>query len=323
MSQLRARSLAMREWADVAAIAVGVFIAGTLFASLMRPEFGHYATQGIALICALGAAGMSAYAAISPTDLDVTRLIRRPITILVLTAFAAALIKLPFAVMEISGDGLRGLGDELARSAALRSGEYETVVARAVGFVLIIGGLRVHRPARSRLLLLSGAAVVAGSFLLTGHVRTHGPAVAVVPNAFAHVAAAAFWFGGLLSLGWTLRHTRGDALASGRLLALFARCMTAVLALIVAAGVGFAILYLDSPAALVHSAYGQVLLVKLALTGIVLVLSSANHSRLVPAARTGNAAAVRVLRANIAAEQVLLFAVLAVTELLMRQNPAG
>jgi len=54
-----------------------------------------------------------------------------------------------------------------------------------------------------------------------------------------------------------------------------------------------------------------------------LVLSAANHRRLVPAAEMGNMTAVRVLRVNIAAEQALLVTVLVITEILMRQNPGG
>jgi len=323
MSELRALPPALRLAPNTVAVAVGVLVAGTLLASMLWPEFGHYITQGIAMILALGAAGMGAYAAISPTDLGVTRMIRRPMTTLALIAFGAALIKLPFAVMAVSGDGLRGLGNTLARSVALRGGEYETVLARAVGFVLLVGALHLRRVGWSRLLLLAGAALVTGSFLLTGHARTHAPVIAVTLDAFAHLAAAAFWFGGLLALSWTLRRRRGDTVASGRLLAIFAHSMTVALTVLAAAGAGLAVLYLDSPSALLHTVYGQVLMVKLALVAIVLVLSSANHARLVPSARMGNTAAVRVLRTNIAAEQVLLVAVLAVTEVLMRQNPGG
>jgi copper transport protein len=97
--------------------------------------------------------------------------------------------------------------------------------------------------------------------------------------------------------------------------------MEGVLALVLAAGVGLAILYLPNIGAFVHTAYGQVLLVKLAVLSAVLLVSAANHLRLVSMARCGNAAALRVLRTNIAVEQIGLLAIFAITAVLMRQDP--
>jgi putative copper export protein len=312
---------ATRDRTTLPAVASGVLVAGAILTCLLRPEVGKYATEAVAMVCALGTAGIAFFVAIAPADLDVARLLRGPTTRLAVVAFAAALVTLPFAVMVVSGDGLRGLGDGLARAVALRSGDYESVVTRGVGLVLVVGALRAR--VIPRVPLVAGALLVSGSYMLTGHVRTHGPVVAVVVTALAHVVAASAWFGGLLALGLALYRTRDDTMASGRLLAGFARTMTVVLSLLLAAGVGLAVLYLPSPAALVRTAYGDVLLVKLAVVASVLVLSTANHLRLVPAAERGSASAVRVLRANIAAEQLLLMTVLVITAVLMRQNPGG
>jgi putative copper export protein len=321
VSELRTHPSALRDVPTIAGAATGVAVAGLLMACLLRPELGRYLTEAVALVAALSVAGVAWFATVVPARLTAAPSLRRPTVLLAVVAFAAVLVTLPFAVMAVSGDGLRGLGDGLARAAALRSGDYETVVARGMGLVLVVGGMRVQRG--SRALLITGAALITGSFLLMGHVRTHHPEIAVFATTFAHVSAAAAWFGGLLALGLTLRRNTHDSLTSGQLLATFARLMTFVLALLLAAGVGLAILYLPSPGALVHTAYGVVLLVKLAVVASILILSSANHMRLVPAARTGNERAVRVLRANVAAEQVLLLAVLVITEVLMRQNPGG
>jgi copper transport protein len=304
-----------------AGVATGLTVAGTLMVCLLRPEVGRYLTEAIALVCALGAAGIALYLARLGEGAPPAATLRTWTVRLAVTAFAAGLLTLPFAVMDVSGDGLRGLGDGLARAAALRGGDYESVVARAGGLILLVVALRVRRA--SRLTLVTSAALIVGSFLLMGHVRTHGPKAAVLAAMFAHVGAASAWFGGLLGLGFGLRQTRTDSRASGWLLATFARTMSVVLVLLLAAGAGLAVLYLPSPGALVHTAYGQVLLLKLAVVASTLVLSAANHHRLVPEAEAGNATAVRVLRVNIAAEQVLLVTVLVITEILMRQNPGG
>jgi putative copper resistance protein D len=303
------------------AILSGVLAAGAILASLLRPEIGRYVTEAVSMVCALGAGGVALFVAIAPADLDVPRLVRVPTTWLAIVAFAAALLTLPFAVMVVSGDGLRGLGDGLARAVALRSDDYESVVARGFGLVLVVGALRAR--VSSRPALVAGAVLISGSYLLTGHARSHHPAAAVVVTDLVHVLAASAWFGGLLALGLALHRSRGDDVVSGRLLAGFARTMTVVLSLLLAAGVGLTVLYLPSPAALVRTVYGDVLLVKLAVIATILVLSTANHLRLVPAAARGSASAVRVLRANIAAEQILLVSVLIITAVLMRQNPGG
>ena len=321
MVEMRATDFGARDPANIAGVATGLAVAGALMTCLLRPEIGRYVTEAVALVCALGAAGIALYLALLLNETGPNVSLRRWAVHLSVAAFAAALLTLPFAVMDVSGDGLRGLGDSLARKVVLDGGDYQSVVARAAGLILLVVALRLRRT--SRLMLVVSAVLIIGSFLLMGHVRTHGPRAAVLAATFAHVGAAAAWFGGLLGLAAGLRRARADMAASGRLLATFARMMSVVLAVLLAAGVGLAVLYLPSPRALVETAYGEVLLLKLAVLAAALVLSTANHRRLVPAAKTGNAAAVRVLRVNIAAEQVLLVTVLVITEILMRQNPGG
>jgi putative copper export protein len=321
VSELPVRSASWPDAPTTAGVATGIAVAATLMTCLLRPEIGRYLFEAIALVCALGAAGIAWYLARLSGQSPPAAALRTMTVRLAVVAFAAALLTLPFAVMDVSGDGLRGLGDGLARSVALRGGDYQSIVARSAGLVLLVGALRLRRSSPAALVV--SAALIVGSFLLMGHVRTHDPRAAVLATTLAHVGAAAAWFGGLLGLGFGLRTARGDPRASGQLLAAFARMMSVVLLLLVAAGIGLSVLYLPSPGALVHTAYGEVLLVKLAVVATTLVLSAANHNRLVPAAETGNMTAVRVLRVNIAAEQALLITVLGITEILMRQNPGG
>lgn len=321
MAETRATTFVGRDPANVVGVATGAAVAGALMTCLLRPEIGRYLTEAIALVCAMGAAGIALYLALLLKETSPNVPLRRWTARLAVVAFAAALLTMPFAVMDVSGDGLRGLGDGLAREVVLDGGDYQSVVARAAGLILLVVALRLRRLSRAALVV--SAVLIVGSFLLMGHVRTHGPRAAVLAATFVHVGAAAAWFGGLLGLGAGLRRARADMAATGRLLAAFARTMSVVLMLLVAAGVGLAVLYLPSPRALVETAYGEVLLLKLAVIAATLVLSTANHRRLVPDAKSGNAAAVRVLRVNIVAEQVLLITVLVITEILMRQNPGG
>jgi len=301
---------------------VAVAVAGGVLAMLLHPTLGLYASDGVAMVCALPVAGMAVFATIAPREMPVRRWLRRFVVVLAVTGSVATLLTVPFDIMSIADNGIRGLGNGLARSAAWHSGQYATALTRVAGLVVVAWGFRASGK-RAEWLAVFGALVIFASFAMTGHARTHTPTVAVVATLVAHVAAAATWFGGLIGLALSLRRVRADDLAAGRVLAAFARSMTFVLALLLAAGVGLTILYLPSPRALVATTYGQVLLVKLAALLGVLVLSAANHVRLVPAAVRGNATAVRVLRANVAAEQFGLLAIVVITEVLMRQNPGG
>lgn len=283
------------------------------------PAAGLYVTQAVALVSAMLVAGLAMYA-VHP-GAGAAPVFARTTVVLAVVAFAAALVTLPFAIMTVAGDGVHGLADGLARADVLRSGDYESVLARATGLVAVVAALRAGTD-RGRALLVGGGLLVAGSFALTGHLRSHGPAWAMLPAALAHVIAAAAWIGGLTGLAITLPRFRHDALATGRLLLAFARMMTVVLALLVAAGIGLAVVCLPTPGALVHTAYGQVLLLKVGLVAALLIVSSANHLRLVPLSARGDGSALRALRTNIAVEQLALVAVLVITAILGRQNPA-
>lgn len=300
----------------------GIAVAGLVLAMLLRPTFGLYVIEGVALITALGAAGLATYSMTTPQDIDVRHWVRRSVLALAATGYTAVLLTLPFDVMVIDDNGIRGLSDTLSRSVVFHSGEFETAVVRSVGLALVMASFRRNSKKTARL-GLAGALLVISSFALVGHARTGTPQAAVTATVLAHAGAASMWFGGLLGLGIALHHVRGDVTASGRLLARFARMMEVVLAVVLAAGVGLAILYLPNPDALVHTAYGQVVLVKLGVLTAVLIVSAANHLRLVDMARRGNERAVRVLRTNIAVEQVGLLAILAITAVLMRQDPRG
>lgn len=322
MADVRTPTVGVRIPPPVVAWAAGAAVAGCVLAMLLHATLGLYVAEAVALITALATAGLATFAVTAPSDIDVRRWVRRPAIALAVTARAAALLAVPFDIMVVAGNGLRGLGNGLARSAVLHKGETETAVMRGVGLVLVITGFRWSSNG-GRWLALAGALVVIGSFALIGHARTESPQVAVTVTDLAHVGAASTWFGGLLGLGVALHRARDDVIASSRLLTRFARMMDGVLSLVLAAGVGLTILYLPNIGALVHTVYGQVLLIKLALLTAVLAVSAANHVRLVDMAKRGNATAVRVIRMNVAVEQIGLFAILAITAVLMRQDPRG
>jgi len=302
----------------VAVVAAGI----GLVASLLAPGFGLYAAESVALVCSLVAAGMALFTAVLGDPAPATGSWSRLATWLAVAGFAASLLSVLFDVVAVAGTGLGGLGDATARADVLRGGDYQSALARCAGLCIVAFGLVTRLSTqRRRGVLIGGGVLVCASFLLMGHVRTHHPAGVVAVLALTHVVAVAAWTGGLLGLSGLLRRRRADLLQQARLLTTFAGLMTGVIVMLLAGGLGLAVVYLQSWHALLWTSYGQVLLVKLALVAGVLVVSASNHRRVVPAAAGGDAAALAVLRTNIAVEQVVLFAVLIITEVLMRQSP--
>ena len=301
-----------------------VSLAAAVFAvALALPSFGLYAVHGAALVCSVVAAGLAFFTAVlgDPTDGQVWwgTAVRR----LTILGFATTLLTVAFTVMVVAGDGVRGLGDGLSRGAVLRGPTYEAALARCVGLCLVAAAFTVPRLATSsrRAVMIAGGLLVSGSFLLAGHARSHGPAILVLSCLLAHVVGASGWAGGLVGLGVTLHRRSIDEQRRARILVTFAGLMTGVIVMLLAGGIGLGVLYLSSWHALVSTAYGQVLIVKVGLVMAMLVISSSNHYRLVRPAAAGDVSALAALRMNVALEQIGLVTVLLVTEVLLRQNP--
>lgn len=303
---------------------VALFLAVALLAvSVASPSFGLYAVDGVALVSAVAAAGLAFFTALLGDPTDGQAWWGATVRQLTIVGFAATLLTVAFTVMVVAGDGARGLGNGLARDAVLRGSTYEAALARCAGLCLVAAAFSLVglTSARRRALMIGGGLLVSGSFLLAGHARSHGPAVVVLVCLLAHVVGASAWAGGLVGLGVTMHRRAVDPARRARVLVTFAGLMTGVIVMLLAGGIGLATLYLSSWHALVSTAYGQVLIVKVGLVTGMLVVSSSNHYRFVRPAASGDVSALAALRMNVALEQIGLVTVLIVTEVLLRQSP--
>lgn len=293
--------------------------------ALAAPSFGLYAVDGVALVCAVACAGLAFFTALLGDPTDGRSWWGGAVRHMALAGFAATLLTVALTVMVVAGDGVRGLGNGLARDAVLRGSTYETALARCAGLCIVAAAFSLVRltSAHRRLLMIAGGVLVSGSFLLAGHARSHGPAVVVMLCLLAHVIGASGWAGGLVGIAVTLRRRSVDPARRARVLVTFAGLMTGVVVMLLAGGIGLGALYLSSWHALVSTSYGQVLLIKVGLVTGMLVVSASNHYRIVRPAARGDVSALAALRMNVAVEQIGLITVLLVTEVLLRQNPVG
>jgi copper transport protein len=193
-------------------------------------------------------------------------------------------------------------------------------------FAIVVCGVAVGavglvaRPAT--LAALGGAAAVTALVVIWAS-HADAPSVWRVLNLadqWLHVVAVGVWIGGL---PWLLLGLRGldadDRLAAVRR---FSALATVALVVVLLTGMARAIPEVGSPANLVHTGFGVVLLVKLALVCALVAFGALNHFGTVPALGR-DAGAVASLRRTVRAEIVLGLAVLTVTGLLGGLAPAA
>lgn len=156
---------------------------------------------------------------------------------------------------------------------------------------------------RARSLSLLALAGTGLSLALSGHAGAAEPQWLTRPMVFLHGAAIVFWAGALIPLGLALGR-RGPA--SAGMLGRFSRTIPLPVAMLVVSGIVLAVIQVQRPSALLDTAYGQVLLVKLALLVLLFTLASFNRWRLTGPAGRGDPSATRHLARSIAAETVVV-----------------
>lgn len=187
-----------------------------------------------------------------------------------------------------------------------------------VAVVVLLPPLLAGQAGRWDLLPLVGlAAVGLGTWPVAGHpIASPLPVVSVVVGTI-HLAAAAFWIGGLVVLaGFLLR--LADERELGAILPEWSRWAALAVTALLLAGLVQAVVEIGPPEALVTTVYGRLLLVKLGLVAVV--ISVASYSRRLVRRRLG-ARQPRRMRTAVAAEALVLAAVLVIASILVQTTP--
>ena len=182
----------------------------------------------------------------------------------------------------VASTGLGGVADPGLLAATAESPAGQASVARllltgAFLAVLLPPWRRGDPPSRSRLAI--GAALAVGLALSVagvGHAVAGPYAALALVNAAAHALAMAVWLGGLACLVAGLLRSPSPDLAA--VLPRFSALAFGAVTVLVLTGVVQSLREVGSPAALVSTSYGQVLLAKLVL--VALILGAAAVSRI-------------------------------------------
>jgi copper transport protein len=226
----------------------------------------------------------------------------------VVAALLAGLIAAPLTVglhgLDAFELSLSGLTARVVWEAGLATSYGATAIA--AGFALFAGVFSVaaqgaHLARGLSLAALLGCGV---ALALSGHASAAEPQWLMRPAVFVHATGTAFWAGALLPLAASL-HARDVAP-----LQRFARAIPLAVALLAAAGLALAVVQLQSFAAFWTTAYGLVLCLKLGAVAALLVLAAINRTVLTARAVSGDDRARRNLMRSIAAEILLVVAIL-------------
>lgn len=200
--------------------------------------------------------------------------------------------------------GPRPVDHPAMRIAGLtRTAQGTSAVIALAAFVLAAASLRRRAGFGTALLTL---ALAAAPFAASGHAATASPRWLTQSAVFLHAAAMTLWRGALMPLAALAASARSDVKRSLRR---FSDLIPYGLVVLLGSGLALAIVQLGSPAALLTTPYGQVLLIKLGL--LTLVLALANRLLLTPRSLCGHVPARRRLAISIAVETALCFGVLA------------
>ena len=166
-------------------------------------------------------------------------------------------------------------------------------------------------------LLLLGAALLIGSYLVTGHAATAPPAWIMALVVGCHLLAVAFWFAALMPL----RHAVGELApdAAANLLESFSSRGVWAVGLLGLSGIAISWVQMESLGAFTTTDYGQRLLIKLLVVLVVIGLALLNKFRLTKKVR--NATDSGALAKSIRGEYLLIVVIMALAVSLTLPSP--
>lgn len=253
----------------------------------------------------LGIGGAVAIAWLLPASASGTAFVRAALAV----GLAGTALSPGFQGLDALGGTLSLYFDPTVWRTGMETSQGRTVEAMLLAILLGLVATLARPVALSRGLATAGLAAGAFALSLSGHASAAEPQWLTRPSVFAHAATIALWTGALVPLGLALRANAADATSALRG---FSRTIPFALLLLVASGLVLAVIQVGQVAALADTAYGRLLVAKLALLLPVAALAAFNRWRLTTPAMHGGTAARTPLARSIAAETFVVLLVFAV-----------
>lgn len=223
----------------------------------------------------------------------------------------AAILAFSLRGANLTGD-VSGLTDPEMLKLLWTTPVGTALLLRLVGLGLLIAGLFMGRVGTWVSVL--GGVIAIWSFDQVGHVSGLGTTLLDLAL-MLHLLAVALWIGVLTPLKRlaSSSSTYASAADVGHRFGVVASATVPVL-IIVGGYMGYQLV--GSFTALVGTSYGQAMIIKVLLVGLLLGLAAANKLRFIPALRTGDSAVANHLSKSISVEWIVILAVLGMTAVL-------
>jgi copper transport protein len=268
------------------------------------------------VLLAAGSALVILLMTLSQASLAITAAQGRVAAMVALATYVLA-IGLGGAEMVLGGAG--ALFSSAAWSQAMGSTLVPSAVIGIPGTLILLYALR-NRAARPQVpLLLAGAALSLGGFLVTGHAATAPPAWLMAVVVGVHLVCAAFWFAALRPLGIATRSA--DLADAGALMVQFSNRAVWTVAALFVSGAIITFIQVESPANMVNSDYGLRLLLKIILFLVVLSIAAINKIKLTPRLGAGDRSSAASMRRAITVEYGVMVAILVAAVSLTLPSP--
>lgn len=230
-------------------------------------------------------------------------------------AIAAILCGLVAAPLSLGFQGLDALGAPLVRLA--QPGVWQAGLGTSFGWTVLValvalglGLLSLVGPrGGAKLFAVAGLAGVGAALAASGHASAAEPQWLTRPMVFLHGAGIAFWAGALAPLSLAIRRKPVEATP---FLRRFSQVILPVVAVLTATGIVLAVIQVQAPAALLETAYGGLLLVKLGLLFFLFTLAAINRCKLTGPAEAGETEVQRRLVRSISIEMLIVLAIFGV-----------
>jgi copper transport protein len=233
--------------------------------------------------------------------------IARPLRLVLLIIFPVAIASLGVLGLDALGEGWPGLLRVQTWRAALSSSYAITVFGACAASLLALAALHASRASAARALsslaLVAAGVAIAGS----GHAVTAPPQFISRPAVFLHVISLTIWIGSL----WPLAQLFASADPNRQsALQRFSKLIPWSVVTLLVSGAVISVLQLKPLGTLFTTAYGQILLVKLAFVACLLNLASYNRYWLTSRVLAHSRKASRMLLQSITIELGLVLAIL-------------
>ncbi|QOF75625.1 copper resistance protein CopC (plasmid) [Aminobacter sp. SR38] len=227
---------------------------------------------------------------------------RIPVVLLVAFGIAGCGLSVGSQGLDVLGVPMFRLLEADTWHAAMNTSFGPTIIVAVIVLALALGSV-LSIALQARLLSLAALVGVGIALAQSGHAASAEPRWLMRSMVFTHGAGIAYWTGALMPLGLVLARRRPDAANS---LLRFSRTIPYLVAAILVSGIVLASVQLEQLGALVTTAYGRVLLLKMSLLTALFGLAILNRWKLTVPPATSQ------LVRSIAAETLLVVLVFAV-----------